>query len=78
VTIIVIWMGATLVLEGQISAGMLIAFNSYKEQFNGRVAGLIDKIVDVIMLRVHGERLAVIVLQDAEPIAGPQAFDEAG
>ncbi|WP_440812182.1 peptidase domain-containing ABC transporter [Pseudomonas syringae] len=77
VTIIVIWLGARLVLEGQFSAGMLIAFNSYKEQFNGRVAGLIDKIVDVIMLRLHGERLADIVLQEAEPFSGLDAFDDA-
>ncbi|MCD5972993.1 peptidase domain-containing ABC transporter [Pseudomonas quasicaspiana] len=77
VTITVIWLGARLVLEGQFSAGMLIAFNSYKEQFNGRVAGLIDKIVDVIMLRLHGERLADIVLQEAEPVSGMGAFDEA-
>lgn len=76
VTIIVIWLGATLVLEGQFSAGMLIAFNSYKDQFNGRVAGLIDKIVDVIMLRLHGERLADIVLQDAEPIPGLDELDD--
>ncbi|KWS35529.1 peptidase domain-containing ABC transporter [Pseudomonas syringae] len=77
VTIIVIWLGATLVLEGQFSAGMLIAFNSYKEQFNGRVAALIDKIVDVIMLRLHGERLADIVLQDAEPVSGLDGSDDA-
>lgn len=76
VTISVIWLGATLVLEGQFSAGMLIAFNSYKEQFNGRVAGLIDKIVDVIMLRLHGERLADIVLQDAEPILDLDGLDD--
>ncbi|EPF65600.1 peptidase domain-containing ABC transporter [Pseudomonas syringae] len=78
VTIAVIWLGAKLVLEGQFSAGMLIAFNSYKEQFNGRVAGLIDKIVDVIMLRLHGERLADIVLHDAEPVAGMDALDDVG
>ncbi|WP_122384752.1 ATP-binding cassette domain-containing protein, partial [Pseudomonas savastanoi] len=30
-----------------------------------------------IMLRLHGERLADIVLHDAEPIAGPDTFDDA-
>ncbi|WP_258378944.1 peptidase domain-containing ABC transporter [Pantoea ananatis] len=66
VAIYIIWMGAKLVLDGHFSAGMLIAFSSYKDQFNLRVAGLIDKVIDVIMLRLHGERLADIVLQEAE------------
>ncbi|CAK16774.1 peptidase domain-containing ABC transporter [Pseudomonas entomophila] len=70
VTLLVIWLGARQVIEGVFSAGMLIAFNAYKDQFNGRVAGLIDKLVDVVMLRLHGERLADIVLQQAEGRGG--------
>ncbi|QPG61461.1 peptidase domain-containing ABC transporter [Pseudomonas sp. BIGb0427] len=75
VTVLVIWLGARLVLDGQFSAGMLIAFNAYKEQFNSRVAGLIDKLVDVLMLRLHGERLADILLQVPEPRA-PEKPDD--
>ncbi|MDR2306038.1 MAG: peptidase domain-containing ABC transporter [Paucimonas sp.] len=67
VTLLVIWLGARQVIEGAFSAGMLIAFNAYKDQFNNRVASLIDKLVDVLMLRLHGERLADIVLHSAEP-----------
>ncbi|MBI6943794.1 peptidase domain-containing ABC transporter [Pseudomonas putida] len=67
VTLLVIWLGAKQVIDGVFSAGMLIAFNAYKDQFNSRVAGLIDKLVDVIMLRLHGERLADIVLETPEP-----------
>lgn len=71
VTLLVLWLGARQVIDGVFSAGMLIAFNAYKDQFNSRVAGLIDKLVDVIMLRLHGERLADIVLETAEPQSSP-------
>jgi len=71
VTLLVLWLGARQVIDGVFSAGMLIAFNAYKDQFNSRVAGLIDKLVDVIMLRLHGERLADIVLETAEPQSAP-------
>ncbi|MGE8324826.1 peptidase domain-containing ABC transporter [Pseudomonas urmiensis] len=77
VTLLVIWLGAKLVIDGAFSAGMLIAFNAYKDQFNGRVAGLIDKLVDVLMLRLHGERLADIVLQSAERRPTPLPADSA-
>ena len=41
---------------------MLLAFFSYKEQFVTRVSNLIDKAVDLTMLKLHGERLADIAL----------------
>ncbi len=64
--ILIIWLGANLVLDGEFSVGMLMAFYSYKEQFGGRVTSLIDKVVDVIMLQLQGERLADIVLSEPE------------
>jgi ATP-binding cassette subfamily B protein RaxB len=45
---------------------MLIAYLAYKDQFAGRVSGLIDKWIEFRMLRLHGERLADIVLSDPE------------
>jgi ATP-binding cassette subfamily B protein RaxB len=45
---------------------MLFAFIAYKEQFATRVSGLIDKVVDLKMLRLQGERLADIVLAAPE------------
>lgn len=68
--IAVIWIGALLALQNVFSVGMLIAYLAYKEQFAGRMAALIDKWVEFRMLRLHGERLADIVLtepEDAEP-----------
>jgi ATP-binding cassette, subfamily B, bacterial CvaB/MchF/RaxB len=64
--IAVIWIGASLALKNVFSVGMLIAYLAYKDQFAGRMAGLIDKWVDFRMLRLHGERLADIVLTPPE------------
>jgi ATP-binding cassette subfamily B protein RaxB len=62
----VIWLGALLVLERSLSVGMLFAFFAYKEQFATRVSALIDKWVQLRMLRLQGERLADIVLTPPE------------
>ena len=67
----VVWVGALLVLDHRFSVGMLFAFLAYKEQFALRVSGLIDKAVEIRMLRLQGERLADIVL------AKPEAMVEA-
>jgi ATP-binding cassette subfamily B protein RaxB len=64
--IAVIWIGALLALDNVFSVGMLIAFLAYKDQFAQRMAGLIDKGVEFRMLRLHGERLADIVLSEPE------------
>jgi ATP-binding cassette subfamily B protein RaxB len=62
----VIWAGATLVLDQKFSVGMLFAFLAYMEQFAQRVSGLIDKSVELRMLKLQGERLADIVLASPE------------
>ncbi|MCE9661393.1 MAG: peptidase domain-containing ABC transporter [Burkholderiales bacterium] len=64
----VIWVGALLVLDHRFSVGMLFAFLAYKEQFAQRISALIDKAVDIKMLRLQGERLADIVLAEPEPM----------
>lgn len=64
--IIIIWLGAVLVIEGEFTVGILMAFMAYKNQFGGRVTSLINKYVEVKMLSLHGERLADIVLTDRD------------
>ena len=64
--ICIVWMGSLLVLDNGFSIGMLFAFMSYKDQFSARVAGLIDKMIDLRMLNLQGERLADIVLTPPE------------
>lgn len=65
-TIIVVWLGARRVLDGGFSVGLLIAFLAYKDQFLTRVSELINKAVDLTMLRLHAERLADIALSAPE------------
>ncbi len=64
--IAVVWVGALLVLDSAFSVGMLFAFMAYKEQFSARVAGLIDKAIELKMLQLQAERLADIVLAPPE------------
>ena len=64
--IAVVWVGALLVLDRSFSVGMLFAFFAYKEQFALRVSGLIDKVVELKMLKLQSERLADIVLTAPE------------
>jgi len=64
--IAVIWIGAVLAMQNVFSVGMLIAYLAYKDQFAGRVGSLIDKWIEFRMLRLHGERLADIVLTEPE------------
>jgi ATP-binding cassette, subfamily B, bacterial CvaB/MchF/RaxB len=47
------------------NAIMLIAFMAYRGQFEQRVIALIDKAIDLKMLRLHAERLADLVLTPA-------------
>jgi len=61
-----IWIAAVLTLNGKFSAGMLIAFIAYADQFTSRAAGLIDKWVDFSMLKLHAERVADIALNAPE------------
>jgi ATP-binding cassette subfamily B protein RaxB len=64
--ILVIWLGARLVMDGQFTVGVLMAFNSYKGQFDSRVGSLIDKFFEVKLLQLQGERLADIVRAQPE------------
>ncbi len=65
--ILVLWLGAHRVLDNLMSIGMLLAFLAYKDQFLGRVSNLIDRLVELTMLRLHAERLADIALTAREP-----------
>ena len=61
-TILVVMLGAQKVLANTFSVGMLLAFIAYKNQFLSRIGGLIDRLVDLQMLKLHAERLADIAL----------------
>ncbi|CAM3812045.1 peptidase domain-containing ABC transporter [Bordetella tumulicola] len=66
-SIAILWLGARLVLDGQFTVGALLAFIVYNTLFGQRIAALLDKLVEVQMLRLQGERLADIVREPPEP-----------
>jgi ATP-binding cassette subfamily B protein RaxB len=65
-SILIIWLSARQVLENTLSVGLMLAFIAYKDQYIGRVTVLIDRAVDLKMLRLHAERLADIALAEPE------------
>ena len=65
-TILVVWLGARRVLDNAFSVGMLVAFLAYKDQFLGRLTQLVNKAVDLGVLRLHAERLSDIATTAAE------------
>ena len=64
--IVLIWLAAAQVLDGNFTSGMLVAFISFSDQFISRSSGLINALIEFKMLRLHGERLSDIVLSERE------------
>ncbi|WP_426577173.1 peptidase domain-containing ABC transporter [Xenorhabdus stockiae] len=64
--IIILWLGASLVIDNHMTLGMFVAFNSYRGQFADRASNLIDMAMKLRMLNLHNERIADIVLTDTE------------
>jgi ATP-binding cassette, subfamily B, bacterial CvaB/MchF/RaxB len=67
--LLIVWLGARQIIATELTVGMLIAFMAYRSQFESRVVSLIDKAIDLKMLRLHAERLADVVLTPATPQA---------
>ncbi len=66
--VMVIWLGAYAVLDGQFSVGMLFAFMLFKLLFLTRVNNLVDKRNEFRMLDLHAERIADIALAATESV----------
>jgi ATP-binding cassette, subfamily B, bacterial CvaB/MchF/RaxB len=67
--VLIVWLGARQILATELTVGMLMAFLAYRTQFDSRITALIDKAIDLKMLRLHAERLADLVLTPAMPQA---------
>jgi ATP-binding cassette, subfamily B, bacterial CvaB/MchF/RaxB len=65
-SVAVVWAGATLVLSGHFTIGMLFAFVAYQEQFKGRITALVDRFYEFRMLSLQVQRLADIALAKPE------------
>lgn len=65
--VLVIYLGASAVLNGGMSVGMLFAFMAYKTQFVDKASRFVEKAIEFRMLDVQLERLADIIGADPEP-----------
>ncbi len=65
--LLVLYLGARLVIDGQMTLGMLLAFQSYRGQFATAAANLVGQAFAFKMLDVHLARLADVVHHPLEP-----------
>jgi ATP-binding cassette subfamily B protein RaxB len=70
---LVLFLAASMILEGQFSIGMMVAFIAYKGQFLQRTGELLERIISLRLLKLQGERLADIVLSETEAASSAQA-----
>lgn len=64
--ITILWLGASIVIDGGMTLGMFVAFNAYRSQFSERTASLINLLLQMRLLSLHNERVADIVLSEPE------------
>lgn len=64
--VVILYLGATSVIDGSLSVGMLFAFVAYRAHFSSRATALVDKLVEFATLRVHLTRFEDIALTVAE------------
>lgn len=64
--ILVIYLAARMVVSGDFTIGMLVAFMAYKLQFMTKAGSLIEKLIEFKMLGLHFDRLSDIVLTAKE------------
>lgn len=64
--VVVLWLAAFLVISGQMTVGLLVAFLTYKHQFVQIFNSLVDKIVEFKILDLHVDRLSDLLLQQPE------------
>ncbi|MCD1125871.1 peptidase domain-containing ABC transporter [Jinshanibacter sp. LJY008] len=76
--ILLLWLGATQVIDGHMTLGMFVAFNIYRGQFSDRAANLLNMVLQLRMLSMHAERIADIALSETENTLPPRALLKPG
>ncbi|EFH4315636.1 ATP-binding cassette domain-containing protein, partial [Escherichia coli] len=64
--IVILWLGAGLVIDNQMTIGMFVAFSSFRGQFSERVASLTSFLLQLRIMSLHNERIADIALHEKE------------
>ena len=72
--VVMLLLGASRVIDGEFTLGMLFAFSAYSGMFSARVHALISASVGLRMLKLHQERVADIGLEEREVPAHQQGI----
>lgn len=64
--IVILWLGAGLVIDNQMTIGMFVAFSSFRGQFSERVTSLTSFLLQLRIMSLHNERIADIALHEKE------------
>ena len=72
--VVILWLGASMVIDGNMTVGMFVAFNAYRGQFSDRASSLINILLQLRMLALHNDRIADIVLQEPEAFQPARPF----
>lgn len=64
--IVILWLGAGLVIDNQMTIGMFVAFSSFRGQFSERAASLTSFLLQLRIMSLHNERIADIALHEKE------------
>ncbi|MFZ3620568.1 peptidase domain-containing ABC transporter [Leclercia barmai] len=64
--VVILWLGAVMVIDNQMTLGMFMAFNAFRGQFSQRASSLVDLVMQLRMLSLHNERLSEIVFTEPE------------
>lgn len=62
----ILFLGASMVIDNNMTLGMFMAFNSYRGQFSQRAGSLIDLVLSLRMLSLHNERISDIIFTKTE------------
>lgn len=62
----ILWLGAGLVIDNQMTIGMFVAFGAFRAQFSDKVASLTGFLLQLRMMSLHNERIADIALHQRE------------
>ncbi len=71
----IVFLGAQLVIQTDLTVGILMAFMAYKGQFTQRATSLIESLIQWRLLDVHLERIADIALHPRELGADADGFE---
>ncbi|EKN3528712.1 TPA: peptidase domain-containing ABC transporter [Yersinia enterocolitica] len=63
---VILWLGASLVIDNQMTLGMFVAFGAFRGQFSDRVSSLTSFLLQLRMMSLHNERIADIALNETD------------